>query len=74
MESYVVGAVASRLASAHRASSRSAGRSLVPESVLVGVNPALDAFTDLAAELKTTAEREAHENGRWLLGNRRAAA
>jgi FMN-dependent NADH-azoreductase len=47
---------------------------LVPESVLVGVNPALDAFTDLAAELKTTAEREAHENGRWLLGNRRAAA
>ena len=37
-------------------------------------SPALDAFTDLAAELTTTAEREAHENGRWLLSDRRAAA
>jgi FMN-dependent NADH-azoreductase len=44
------------------------------EFTLVGVNPALDAFTDLAAELKATAEREAHENGRWLPGNRRTAA
>jgi FMN-dependent NADH-azoreductase len=44
------------------------------EFTLVGVNPALDAFTDLAAELKATAERDALEQGRWLLGNRRAAA
>jgi FMN-dependent NADH-azoreductase len=38
------------------------------------VNPALDAFTDLAAELKATAERDALEQGRWLQGDRRAAA
>ena len=44
------------------------------EFTLVGVHPALDAFTDLAAELKAAAEREALEHGRWLLGNRRAAA
>jgi FMN-dependent NADH-azoreductase len=44
------------------------------EFTLVGVKPALDAFTDLAAELKATAEREALEHGRWLLGDRRAAA
>jgi hypothetical protein len=30
--------------------------------------------TDRATELKATAERDAHENGRWLLGDRRAAA
>jgi FMN-dependent NADH-azoreductase len=44
------------------------------EFTLVGVNPALDAFTDLAAELKATAERDALEQGRWLQGDRRAAA
>ncbi|WP_222195609.1 FMN-dependent NADH-azoreductase [Modestobacter italicus] len=33
---------------------------------LVGVNPALDSFTELAAELKATAEREAAEHGRLL--------
>jgi FMN-dependent NADH-azoreductase len=43
------------------------------EFTLVGVNPALDAFTELAAELKVTAEREALEHGR-LLAHRRAAA
>ena len=40
---------------------------------LVGVNPALDSFTELAAELKTTAEREATEHGR-LLSSARVAA
>ncbi|WP_249522508.1 NAD(P)H-dependent oxidoreductase [Modestobacter marinus] len=40
---------------------------------LVGVNPALDSFTDLAAELKATAEREATEHGR-LLSSTPAAA
>jgi FMN-dependent NADH-azoreductase len=40
---------------------------------LVGVNPALDSFTDLAAELKQTAEREAAEHGR-LLSSTPAAA
>ncbi|MCU1614516.1 MAG: Acyl carrier protein phosphodiesterase [Frankiales bacterium] len=44
------------------------------EFTLVGVNPSLDAFTELAAELKATAERKALEDGRWLLGDRRAAA
>ncbi|MQA36194.1 NAD(P)H-dependent oxidoreductase, partial [Modestobacter roseus] len=43
------------------------------EFTLVGVNPALDAFTDLAAELKATAEHEAAEHGR-LLSSARAAA
>jgi FMN-dependent NADH-azoreductase len=43
------------------------------EFTLVGVVPSLDAFTELAAELKATAEREALEHGR-LLGSRRAAA
>ena len=40
---------------------------------LVGVNPALDSFTAMAAELKETAEREAAEHGR-LLSTTRAAA
>jgi FMN-dependent NADH-azoreductase len=40
---------------------------------LVGVNPALDSFTDLAADLKQTAEREAAEHGR-LLSSTPAAA
>jgi FMN-dependent NADH-azoreductase len=43
------------------------------EFTLVGANPALDSFTDLAAELKQTAEREAAEHGR-LLSSVRAAA
>jgi FMN-dependent NADH-azoreductase len=43
------------------------------EFTLVGVNPALDAFTDVAAELKTAAEREAREHGRRL-GSVRTAA
>ncbi|MCZ2837716.1 FMN-dependent NADH-azoreductase [Modestobacter sp. VKM Ac-2985] len=40
---------------------------------LVGVNPALDSFTDMAAELKATADREAAEHGR-LLSSTPAAA
>src|ERR1700710_3000218 len=40
------------------------------EFTLVGVNPALDSFTDLAAELKVTAEREAAEHGRQLSSTR----
>ncbi|TFV85998.1 NAD(P)H-dependent oxidoreductase [Blastococcus sp. CT_GayMR16] len=43
------------------------------EFTLVGVNPMLDGFTELAAELKATAERDALEHGR-LLGSHRAAA
>ena len=43
------------------------------EFTLVGVNPALDSFGDLADELKQTAEREAAEHGR-LLSSARAAA
>jgi len=41
---------------------------------LVGVNPALDQFTELAAELRETAEREAAEHGRLLSSTRAAAA
>jgi FMN-dependent NADH-azoreductase len=40
---------------------------------LVGVNPALDSFTEMAAELKETAEREAAEHGRLLTSARAAA-
>jgi FMN-dependent NADH-azoreductase len=43
------------------------------EFTLVGVNPALDSFTDLAAELKTAAEHEAAEHGRLLSTVRTAA-
>ncbi|CCH85572.1 Acyl carrier protein phosphodiesterase [Modestobacter italicus] len=43
------------------------------EFTLVGVNPALDSFADLAADLKTTAEREAAEHGRLLSSTRLAA-
>jgi FMN-dependent NADH-azoreductase len=49
-------------------------RAVERDFTLVGVNPALDAFTDQAAELAVTAEREAFEHGRWLRGDRRAAA
>jgi FMN-dependent NADH-azoreductase len=43
------------------------------EFTLVGVNPALDEFTALAAELKATAEAEAAEHGRLLSSTRQAA-
>jgi FMN-dependent NADH-azoreductase len=43
------------------------------EFTLVGVNPALDEFTALAAELKATAESEAAEHGRLLSSTRQAA-
>jgi FMN-dependent NADH-azoreductase len=43
------------------------------EFTLVGVNPALDSFVDLADELKATAEREAAEHGRLLSSTRVAA-
>ena len=42
------------------------------EFTLVGVNPALDAFKDLAAEMRATAEQLAHAHGRRL-GQRMAA-
>ena len=38
------------------------------EFTLVGVNPALDQFTDLAAELRSQAERDARDHGRALAG------
>lgn len=41
---------------------------------LVGVNPALDAFTDVAAELKQNAEREARDDGRRLAASRDSSA
>ena len=44
------------------------------EFTLVGVNPALNSFTDLAAELKHTAEREAAEHGRLLSSTPAVAA
>ncbi len=43
------------------------------ELTLVGVNPALDAFTDLADDLRVAAERQAHEHGRLLAGGRAVA-
>lgn len=43
------------------------------EFTLVGVNPALDSFTELAAGLKATAEQEAAEHGRQLSTGRQAA-
>lgn len=44
------------------------------EFTLVGVNPALDQFTDLAAQLRTDAENQARESGRTLAARARAAA
>ena len=38
------------------------------EFTLVGVNPALDQFRDLAADLRQRAETDAHEHGRSLAG------
>ena len=43
------------------------------EFTLVGVNPALDQFRELAAELRTASEAQAHEHGR-ALGTARVAA
>lgn len=44
------------------------------EFTLVGVNPALDAFTDLAADLKANAEQRAHHVGRELAQRQLEAA
>ena len=44
------------------------------EFTLVGVNPALDQFTDLAADLRRRAEADAREQGRALGGIRTLAA
>jgi FMN-dependent NADH-azoreductase len=44
------------------------------EFTLVGVNPALDAFTDLAADLKANAEQRAHRAGRELAQRQLEAA
>ncbi len=43
------------------------------EFTLVGVNPALDEFTEMAADLKASAEQEAAEHGRRLSSVRQAA-
>ncbi len=43
------------------------------EFTLVGVNPALDAFTDMADQIRIDAEQQARENGRTLAARRRAA-
>ena len=43
------------------------------EFTLVGVNPALAAFTDLAEELKANAEHDAHRHGHALAARRRAS-
>ncbi len=43
------------------------------EFTLVGVNPALDGFTDLADRIRTDAEDQAREGGRTLAARRRAA-
>lgn len=43
------------------------------EFTLVGVNPALDEFADMAADLKASAEQEAAEHGRRLSSTRQAA-
>jgi len=44
------------------------------EFTLVGVNPALDQFTDLAAGLRRKAEEDAREHGRTLAARRPQAA
>jgi FMN-dependent NADH-azoreductase len=43
------------------------------EFTLVGVNPALDAFADLAAEMRHEAERVARQHGRSLAASLQAA-
>jgi FMN-dependent NADH-azoreductase len=42
------------------------------EFALVGVNPALDEFKELAIELRARAEATAHEHGRLLAAARAA--
>ncbi|WP_434740548.1 FMN-dependent NADH-azoreductase [Micromonospora sp. SH-82] len=42
------------------------------EFTLVGVNPALDAFTELAEEIRTNAEHHAHRHGDTLASRRQA--
>ncbi len=44
------------------------------ELTLVGVNPALDQFTDLAAELSTKSQQNARDHGRALAARRPQAA
>jgi FMN-dependent NADH-azoreductase len=44
------------------------------EFTLVGVNPALDAFTDMAGQIKVNAERQAREHGPFLGADRSARA
>jgi FMN-dependent NADH-azoreductase len=46
---------------------------VVREFTLVGVNPALDRFTEMADDLRIAAERTAREHGRSLREERRAA-
>ncbi|WP_213816890.1 FMN-dependent NADH-azoreductase [Glaciihabitans sp. dw_435] len=46
---------------------------LTREFTLVGVNPALDQFTELADELRARAETEAASHGRTLAGHPKAA-
>ncbi|MDO9380889.1 MAG: NAD(P)H-dependent oxidoreductase [Nocardioidaceae bacterium] len=48
-------------------------RVVTREFTLVGVNPALDDFTEMAAELRASAEQEAAEHGRTLAAARQAA-
>jgi FMN-dependent NADH-azoreductase len=48
-------------------------RIITREFTLVGVNPALDAFTDMAEQIKATAEQQAREHGRSLADRHRAA-
>ena len=43
------------------------------EFTLVGVNPALDQFTDMARDLHESAEEQAREHGRFLAAGRVAA-
>ncbi|RKR74423.1 FMN-dependent NADH-azoreductase [Frondihabitans australicus] len=43
------------------------------EFTLVGVNPAMDQFTDMADQLRSAAEERARMHGRTLGGERRAA-
>jgi FMN-dependent NADH-azoreductase len=48
-------------------------RIVTREFTLVGVNPALDAFTDMASEIHANAEQQARELGQSLTARNRAA-
>jgi FMN-dependent NADH-azoreductase len=48
-------------------------RIVTREFTLVGVNPALDAFTDMASRIQTNAEQQALEHGQSLAARNRAA-